>query len=825
MQRKSSFAAFIIPIIVAICLLIVFILFVCAPNLEPFTLFKAPLPLTILKESFGEPKKFQAPMSLTYVKSETNVRGQKNYTTYIHELIEKYNKKRSKETMKKTINEVLNDIAHHDIVGFHKHHLERDVRKLHLHYEQGNILTMPTFFDSRDKWPGCLPPSAFQGTCGSCWAFAICTCLSARFYIESCGYGGCTGYPQMNQRSLNLGMDNINELYNFRQITITNIHNFINTDSDKEVVSKKEWIDAARRAHNNVINKTGYDRFYSMQVLVYMLDYQSLGSIKFTKKDPNWDAIEARAARVFNDWKGPSGDINVREWKDQWLYQPISLSIEKLISCCYPNCFESSSKTIGKTREDIIKKGTPQCLGNSLIDGWKLARDVGVPTSMCIGYNLDNWQEGDPTPNCHELQGPNYEYCSGFSLSIDGWNKTVEDQLDINEKNFTNPINANNKDLGALPWSSQQIFKFVAKNAYEVKSEMHIIQREILERGPVTTGFTIYPDFQNKFGTLGLGGQKFKGEPLGSGENSLIYIWDGQGESIGGHAITIVGWGTYADVEQKLNIPYWICLNSWGRDWGTNGYPTSDNRTGPPSKLNGGGYFWMVRGIDNCGIESNVCSGQPDLANITYPGVMEKYGWGLPFPDLDTVRLISNIDKKKLRDSGLDIEFGDFWPGGGLYNFNYGNDKWELTGMEPPSPYVLFWPMERPLYCIGKILNELGPNDTSILVDESTYNILVEIGTKLFNPVIVMGKEQIQILTRANLTKSSFSVLRGVNRSHVSKHMAGTDIKIYPYKTISMEYLSKYPRCPLVYDGVTVETETIESLCGPRLYQKKILNQ
>jgi hypothetical protein len=189
------------------------------------------------------------------------------------------------------------------------------------------------------------------------------------------------------------------------------------------------------------------------------------------------------------------------------------------------------------------------------------------------------------------------------------------------------------------------------------------------------------------------------------------------------------------------------------------------------------------------------------------------------------VRLISNIDKKKLRDSGLDIEFGDFWPGGGLYNFNYGNDKWELTGMEPPSPYVLFWPMERPLYCIGKILNELGPNDTSILVDESTYNILVEIGTKLFNPVIVMGKEQIQILTRANLTKSSFSVLRGVNRSHVSKHMAGTDIKIYPYKTISMEYLSKYPRCPLVYDGVTVETETIESLCGPRLYQKKILNQ
>lgn len=769
---------------------------------------------------------FRAPPSLTIVNSKTLIRGPKEYKTYIHDLIANYNKKRQEETKKKTIKEVLNDIAHHDILGFHTKHMPEDANKPHLHYEQGNVLTMPTFFDSRDKWPGCLPPSLFQGTCGSCWAFAICTCLSARFYLESCGYGGCGNYPQMNQRSLNLGMDNINELYNFRQITITNIHNFINTDKDKEVVSQKEWVDAVRKAHSDILNKTGYEHFYAMQVLVYMLDYQSLGSIKFTKKNPNWDSIQQRAIRVFNDWKNPSGNINVKEWKDQWMYQPIPLSVEKLISCCYPNCFESKTSVIGKSKEQIIQQGTPQCYGNSLVDGWKLVRDIGVPTTMCIGYNLDNWQAGDPTPNCHELQGPNYEYCSVFSLSVDGWDSTIEEQLSGNERNFTNPINATNPDLPKLPWSSQQIFKFVAKNAYEVNADMTTIQREIMFRGPVTTGFTIYPDFQDRFGTLGMGGQKYKGgDPLGSEENSLIYIWDGRGDPVGGHAITLVGWGTLWDPKDSLHIPYWVCLNSWGRDWGTNGYPSADTRDGIPSKLRGGGYFWMVRGIDNCGIESNVCAGQPDLANISYPGIMEKYGWGLPYPNLDSVRLIPNIDKQKIKKEGLDIEFKDFWPGGGLYNYYYGGNRWELTGMDPPSPYTLFWPSERPLYCVGKITKPISKKDTIIYLTAQTYGIFEEIGKELKNPVIILGSEQIQILSATERKlENGYNVLRGVNRSHVGDHPEGTEIKIYPYKTISMEYLDrKVPRCPAVYEGVQMETNTVDSLCGPRLYQKKIL--
>jgi len=35
---------------------------------------------------------------------------------------------------------------------------------------------------------------------------------------------------------------------------------------------------------------------------------------------------------------------------------------------------------------------------------------------------------------------------------------------------------------------------------------------------------------------------------------------------VGGHSVKIVGWGKYK------TTPYWIVANSWGDDWGLDGY-------------------------------------------------------------------------------------------------------------------------------------------------------------------------------------------------------------------------------------------------------------
>lgn len=59
---------------------------------------------------------------------------------------------------------------------------------------------------------------------------------------------------------------------------------------------------------------------------------------------------------------------------------------------------------------------------------------------------------------------------------------------------------------------------------------------------------------------------------------------------LGGHAVKIIGWGT------ENGSPYWLVANSWNTDWGDLG-----------------GYFKILRGVDECGIESSIVAGMPKV--------------------------------------------------------------------------------------------------------------------------------------------------------------------------------------------------------------------
>lgn len=82
---------------------------------------------------------------------------------------------------------------------------------------------------------------------------------------------------------------------------------------------------------------------------------------------------------------------------------------------------------------------------------------------------------------------------------------------------------------------------------------------EIMTNGPVEAAFTVYSDFMSY--------------------KSGVYKHT-SGTVEGGHAVKILGWGV------ENGEKYWLVANSWSTSWGMDG------------------YFRILKGVNECGIES-----------------------------------------------------------------------------------------------------------------------------------------------------------------------------------------------------------------------------
>jgi cathepsin B len=92
------------------------------------------------------------------------------------------------------------------------------------------------------------------------------------------------------------------------------------------------------------------------------------------------------------------------------------------------------------------------------------------------------------------------------------------------------------------------------------------MQQALMEAGPIEVAFTVYDDFEVY--------------------NSGIYKKTSS-QQMGGHAVELVGWG------EEGGVKYWKVKNSWNPYWGENG------------------YFRIVRGNNECGIESGTGANDP----------------------------------------------------------------------------------------------------------------------------------------------------------------------------------------------------------------------
>jgi len=112
-----------------------------------------------------------------------------------------------------------------------------------------------------------------------------------------------------------------------------------------------------------------------------------------------------------------------------------------------------------------------------------------------------------------------------------------------------------------------------------VKENISFVKKHIMDYGPVVGGFSVYDNFKT-------------GEYTCNGKNpSNIYLENvdyvtGKYKllttlTMGTHAVVLIGWGVGMVEEsllklngsdKKIPVGYWIVRNSWGKDWGMDGY-------------------------------------------------------------------------------------------------------------------------------------------------------------------------------------------------------------------------------------------------------------
>lgn len=241
----------------------------------------------------------------------------------------------------------------------------------------------------------------------------------------------------------------------------------------------------------------------------------------------------------------------------------VTLSPAKLILCDW------QGKEIGVNHpEDMLYESADlnrqsfensACFGNSLVDACRYLYQIGTPTEECVPYNKNLGQQAEfqriglfenvaQLPLCVTVSGPVGDMCSDFYID---------------------------KDTGSEGGTPGRFYK--ALHFYGIKGtekdggSEYNIRDNIYKWGPVATGMQVFPDF-------------YTFDP-----KTEIYEWNGEGPQVGGHAIELVGWGT------KNGIDYWIVKNSWGVEWGMNG------------------YFYMRRGVNMCSMEENCMGMVPDF--------------------------------------------------------------------------------------------------------------------------------------------------------------------------------------------------------------------
>lgn len=187
------------------------------------------------------------------------------------------------------------------------------------------------------------------------------------------------------------------------------------------------------------------------------------------------------------------------------------------------------------------------CDGGDPGAAWDYLASTGIVTGG--NYGDDSWCSAYSLPNCeHHNNHTTYPPCGTSEYATPAC-----------------PTACDADSTYKIPFGSDS---HIFASSYSISSDPAQIQQEILTNGPVEVAFSVYADFEAYTGGV------------------YQHV---TGAYLGGHAVKILGWGV--DESTSVAVPYWLVANSWNSDWGEKG------------------FFRILRGSDECGIEDNVVAG------------------------------------------------------------------------------------------------------------------------------------------------------------------------------------------------------------------------